>query len=139
MMDRRQTYENLSVLGEAPKVLIGEKDGIIAADLQALFQGWGFQPPRVAKDVEEMFRLNDLESFDMVVVDENIHQYPNFIQTLRHFMKTMNGCVIYLSDFVNGRLPETLLANDAIHTLSKPFNYNELQFIATSAMAERAA
>lgn len=138
-METQQSLTYPMLAQEAPKVLIGEKDGIIAADLQVLFEGWGFQAPRFAKNVDEMFRLNDIESFDMVVVDENIHDYPNFIQTLRHLLKTMHGRVIYLSDFVSGRLPETLLANDALHALSKPFNNNELYFIAKSALADQAA
>ena len=124
---------------EAPKVLIGERDGIVAADLEALFQSWGFQRPRLAKNLDEVFRLSDTESFDMVVVDENIHEYPNFVQTLRRLLGSMKGRVVYLSDFVTVRLPETLLLDGAFHALSKPFNYSELQFIAASTLSERAA
>ena len=84
---------------EAPKVLIGERDGIVAADLEALFQHWGFQRPRLVKNLDEMFHLSDIESFDMVVVDENIHEYPNFLQTLRRLLGSMKGRVVFFVGF----------------------------------------
>ncbi|MCK5148225.1 hypothetical protein KAR48_15825 [bacterium] len=133
----RQKFRD--IIKEAPRVLIGEKDGIVAADLEALFQSCGFQRPRVARNVEEIFNYNDKESFDIVVVDENIHDCHNFAQTLRHLLNSMSGQIVYISDFLSSRLPDSLLNNSALHSISKPFNYNELQFIAESAMMKEVA
>lgn len=118
------------------RVLIAEKDGIVAADLQAMFQNWGYDRPAVARTLDELFDDRGGMPFDMVIIDENCQMCSNWLHTIKRIFSEYKAIVVFLSDFFNTHLPENLMAEKSFYLLPKPFNQHELECIASSAARE---
>ena len=116
-----------------PRVLIAEKDGIIATDLQMMFKIWGFEEPSISNSMDNLINKTNSDNYDIVVIDENCQSSRSWIHTIKHFLKEYESVVVFLSDFINTHLPETLMAEKSFFLLPKPFNQSELQSIASSA------
>jgi len=123
----------LSKTTEKPRVLIAERDGIVATDLQSLFVTWGFEEPLMATSMEKLIQNKNKEKFDLVVIDENCQNSSTWFTMIRMIIKEYNSTVVFLSDFFNAHLPESLMAEKSFFLVPKPFNQNELQSIACSA------
>lgn len=119
---------------EKPRVLIAEKDHIVAADLQHLFRNWGFDDPMVTTDMDTLFSRKRTEQYDIVVIDQNCHDSSNWFHTVRRIFREYRSIVVFLSDFFYVQLPENIMAEKSFYLLPKPFNYNELQNIAESTL-----
>ena len=117
-----------------PRVLIAEREGIIEADLKSMFKSWGFDTPAVAKTEDNILKMALEFDCDVVVLDENLQAVPNFLTTIRRLIKESHSIVVFLSDYLNSRIPEPIMSNKSFYHLPKPFNSNELQCIVESSM-----
>ncbi|MBN2416557.1 hypothetical protein JXO52_11985 [bacterium] len=123
-------------MNEKKRVLIAEKDGIVAADLKKLFEEWGYAEQAVTKTIDMIGHDDARQGYDLVVIDENCHGLNGSIHVIRRFFREYGAKVVYISDFFNTHLPECLMAEKSFYLLPKPFNQSELESIACSA-AER--
>ena len=118
---------------EKRRVLIAEKDGIVAADLKKLFEDWGYEEHTITRTIDFLGEYEDSTRYDMVVIDENCHPISSSIHTIRKFFRDYGAKVVFLSDFFNVHLPESLMAEKQFFLLPKPFNQSELESIACAA------
>ena len=122
-----------------PNVLIGENEGIIAADLMSLFKSWGWDNPYITRDIKDVKRKSAYNHFDLVVIDENIIDNESVISLILQLVRSGKSRVILLSDSMNRIIPDSLKNCSSFYCLSKPFNYKELAFAAKTRQYYAAA
>ncbi len=122
-----------------PNVLIGENEGIIAADLMSLFKSWGWDNPYITRDIQDVKRKSAYSHFDLVVIDENIVDNESVFSLILQLVRSGKSRVILLSDSMNRIIPDSLKNCSTFYCLPKPFNYRELDFAANTRHCYAAA
>ena len=120
-------------------VLIGEYEGIIAADLKSLFNSWGWSKPYVTKDLKDVEQKSLFSKFELVIIDENIIKNESVFALITQLVISGKSRVIFLADSFNHTIPENLNNCASFYCLSKPFNYSELANAVHSGQYRSAA
>ena len=115
------------------RVLIAEKDLIIAEDLRLQFKQWGYDEASIINSFESLLCQGFDNGYDLIVIDENLHQSDSCLQVISTLMRKYNAAIVFLSNFIQSAFPDSIMAEHSFYFVPKPYNKNELKAIAGTA------
>jgi len=109
------------------KVLIVEDEKIIALDLKSSIIDLGFSVTKMVKNYDETMLSIKQNEPDIILMDINLKNSKDGIQTAIDIKKIKNIPIIYLSAFCDDKTINRAIKTNPVGYLIKPFRIDELK------------
>jgi DNA-binding response OmpR family regulator len=120
-----------------PKILLAEKEGIIAEDIERHLIDWGYAVPALATSEKKTFELVKSKRPDLVILDTFLDGDSNGSHFAIQITQKFKVSVILLSDWIHEKSRMKIQKDRSVYFVPKPFDVMELRTIVKKRFAKR--
>lgn len=109
------------------KIIIVEDERIIADDLQASLESWGYEDIAIVSSAEELLANINGQKPDLILMDIMLRGKMNGIEAVQEINKKYRIPVIYITAYANNNTIQKAVATNPVGYLIKPFEEHKLK------------
>jgi DNA-binding response OmpR family regulator len=117
------------------KILIVEDDIFIAEDIESQVMEIGYENIMIATTYDEAMKSIRNEIPDLILLDIDLQSEKTGIDIANDDRVFNQIPVIYLTDYTDSRIQESMRETNPITCLSKPFKYEDLRYTVNSVLS----
>ena len=121
------------------RVLVVEDEAVIQLAIEDLLLRAGLDPVALAQDYESALRAVDEVEFDLVLMDVNLGQGPDGIETAAAVLERVDVPIIFLTAYANAGVVSRAMEVAPYGYLLKPFDEGLLQITIRLALQRHGA